>query len=207
LLQKLDFGACYVYSPKGQSTASGRSRELVARLKRGDPESLPRYAQRIRSLTDEGRFPDFFGADVTLVPVPGSAPLVKGALWVPLRVAEALRAQGLARDVLPLLRRAYAVKKSAFQMPAERPTVQQHYDSMATAVTVPPAARIVLIDDVVTQGSTSLAAATRLAEAFPEVEIRAFAVVRTMSGAELEVFLEPCVGTIRPRHDRAVRAP
>jgi hypothetical protein len=207
LLQKLEFGACYVYSPRGHSAASVRSRELVARLKRGDPESLPRYAQRVRSLVDEGQFPNFFGADVTLVPVPGSSPLVKGALWVPQRMAEALRAQGLAREVLPMLMRSYAVKKSAFQIPAERPNVQQHYDSLALEPPAQPTGRIVLIDDVVTQGSTHLAAATRVAEAYPNAEIRAFAIVRTMSGAGLESYLDPCVGAIRPRHDRAVRTP
>jgi hypothetical protein len=158
-------------------------------------------------LADEGRFPNFFGADVSFVPVPGSAPLVQGALSVPLRMAEALRAQGLAGHVIPLLSRAYAVKKSAFQIPAERPNVQQHYDSMTIGVAAAPAARIVLIDDVVTQGSTTLAAATRVAEAFPNAEVRAFAIVRTMSGVELESYLEPCVGTIRPRQDRAMRTP
>ena len=53
--------------------------------------------------------------------LPGA--LVQGALSVPLRMAEALRAQGLAGHVIPLLSRAYAVKKSAFQIPAERPNV------------------------------------------------------------------------------------
>lgn len=207
MLQKLEFGACYIYSPRGQSPASVRSRELVARLKRGDPESLSRYAQRIRSLDDEGRFTGLFGADVTLVPVPGSAPLVKGALWVPLRVSETLRAAGLAHGVQPLLKRNVAVKKSAFQLPAERPTVQQHYDSLMVEASKAPTTKLLMVDDVVTQGSTILAAATRLAEAFPDAQIRAFAIVRTMSGAELEVFLDPCVGVIRPRQDRAVRTP
>ena len=81
------------------------------------------------------------------------------------------------------------------------------YDSLTIETAAPPAARIVLIDDVVTQGSTNLADTTRVAEAFPKAEVRAFAVVRTMSGAELEGYLEPCVGTIRPRQDRAVRRP
>jgi phosphoribosylpyrophosphate synthetase len=37
---------------------------------------------------------------------------------------------------------------------------------------------ILLVDDIITRGATLLGAASRLAEAFPKAEIRAFAVMR-----------------------------
>jgi orotate phosphoribosyltransferase len=121
----------------------------------------------------------------------------------------------LARDVAPILARVSAVRKSAIATPGERPTVQRHYDSFAAQIVAPAPIHIVLIDDVVTAGSTLLAAASRIAEAYPEASVRAFALIRTMSGVEVDqvvapatgTIISPCVGWIRPRGDRALRKP
>ena len=215
MLRKLEFGASHVYSPRGQTPLSLRSRELVGRLKRGDPQILPRFAERVFSLAQQGRIPHFFGPQVTLVPVPGSSPLVHNGLWVPLLLARALRELALARDVVPILARVSAVRKSALAAPGERPTVQQHYDSFAAQIVAPAPIQIVLIDDVVTAGSTLLAAAGRIAEAYPAASVRAFALIRTMSGVEIDqvvapatgTIVSPCVGWIKPRGDRALRQP
>jgi hypothetical protein len=184
-----------------------QSRALVGRLKRGDPGLIPSYAARVLSLVQQGQWHGFFGADVTLVPVPGSSPLVRGGLWVPLLVARELHAAGLCRDVSPLVTRIGAVAKSAYQPAAQRPTVQQNYDSLNAQVLAPAPTRIVLVDDVITMGSTMLAAARRVAEAYPQAEVRGFALVRTMSGVDVPVIVEPCTGTIEARRDRAVRRP
>ena len=55
---------------------------------------------------------------------------------------------------------------------------------------------ITIVDDVVTRGSTFLAMHQRLAEAFPLAEIRCFAVVRTMSGIEVDQIMSPVEGLI-----------
>jgi pyrimidine operon attenuation protein/uracil phosphoribosyltransferase len=58
--------------------------------------------------------------------------------------------------------------------------------------------RIVLVDDVITKGRTILAAAARLHDAFPNADIRAFALVRTMGFLPDVVHLtEPCQGFVR----------
>lgn len=217
MLQRLEFGASYVYAPRGQSQLSQTAKRYVGALKRGDSHLLPQFVQRIVLHAQQGEFPNFFGPAVTLIPVPGSAPLVKGGLWVPLLLANAFRDSGLARDVAPVISRIAPVRKSAFAAAADRPNVQQHYDSLTVQVVKPAPTHIVLIDDVVTQGCTFLAAASRLAEAYPDAEIRGFAIVRTMSRAGVEVdqivaprtgtISSPCVGTIEARRDRAVRRP
>lgn len=206
MLQRLEFGSCYVYSREGHGAEADRARTLVAQLKRGYSRALPLYAQRIGELVDQGQLPDP-GDDVTLVPVPGSSPLRKGSLWVPLLLAEALRAQNLGHDVVPLLSRVHAVKKSAYQVAKDRPTAFDHYDSFAVDVVTPPPRRVLLIDDVVTQGSTLLAAGSRIAEAYPQAEVRAFAVVRTMTRQNIDKLLAPCVGEITLRGKRGRRRP
>ena len=217
LLSRLDFGASHVYSPRGQTPLSRRSQEFIRQLKRGDPRLFGPFASRVVQLVQEHRFPGFFGNRTTIFPVPGSAPLVRGGLWVPLLVANEFRTAGLARDVVPALSRINPVPKSAFAKPGERPDVQRHYDSLAVDSMTPAPTHILLLDDVVTQGCTLLAAASRVAEAYPRAHVRAFALVRTMSGVEVDhveglrpgTLLSPCVGTIEFRADngRASRSP
>ena len=67
---------------------------------------------------------------------------------------------------------------------------------------------MVLIDDVITKGRTLLAAAARLREAFPETEIRAFALLRTMGFIPgVQRLLDPCTGEIRWNAGDAHRNP
>ena len=71
-----------------------------------------------------------------------------------------------------------------------------------------PPSQVVLVDDVVTKGRTLLAAAARLHEAFPTIDIRAFALLRTMGlGQRVDRLLDPCVGEIRWRAGDAHRNP
>ncbi len=55
---------------------------------------------------------------------------------------------------------------------------------------------ITVVDDVVTRGATLLAAVSRLARAFPQSRVQAFALIRAMSGQEVQRMLSPCTGTI-----------
>jgi adenine/guanine phosphoribosyltransferase-like PRPP-binding protein len=60
--------------------------------------------------------------------------------------------------------------------------------------------RITIVDDVVTKGATLLAAASLLANTFPNAEIRAFALVRTTGLVpDVERIVDPVVGRIFQR--------
>lgn len=153
----------------------------VARLQGGMPPVLA-------DLLDNG---------VTLVPIPGSAPLLPNGLWVARRICEAMRAVGLGESVLPCLQRVTAVPKSAYAARGTRPSPQQHYDSMRVSQQIHRPARITLIDDVVTLGATFIAAASLVKEEFPESEVRAFALIRTRSLIpEITQIVDPVVGVI-----------
>jgi predicted amidophosphoribosyltransferase len=209
LIAGLAFGSALVYSPRGQSPISARSRRLRDALKRGDPQVISLVATHIAKLVQSGAFPGFFGGDVALVPVPGRAPR-RGTdtLWVPERVCQALVRARLGSEVWPTIQRVAAVPKSAFAAPGERPEIQVHVTSLEVVDRLPRTSRVLLVDDFVTKGRTLLAAASVLANAFPGVEVRGFAVVRTMGLVpDIERIASPVVGEIRFERGDAERNP
>jgi hypoxanthine phosphoribosyltransferase len=69
-------------------------------------------------------------------------------------------------------------------------------------------ARIVMVDDVVTKGRTLLAAARRVREAFPNSEVKGFALIRYLGLVpDIESFKAPINGTIDLRDGDAERQP
>jgi adenine/guanine phosphoribosyltransferase-like PRPP-binding protein len=106
------------------------------------------------------------------------------------------------------LHRICTVAKSATAPPGSRPTVGAHFESLVLESASLFPRQIVLVDDVVTKGRTLLAAATRVREALPNAQIRAFALLRTMGFVQqVDRLLEPCVGEIRWRAGDAHRNP
>ena len=59
------------------------------------------------------------------------------------------------------------------------------------------AKRILVVDDIVTKGATLLAGASRIAEAFPEADVHAFALIRTLGLVpDVERMIDLTVGQI-----------
>lgn len=198
LLSEVRFGAFLVYSPRGSSEVSQRSRVWRDAIKHdrtpGISEAVARLAAEFAG-TDLG---EVLGPDIALVPAPKSSPLVEGALWPARRIADELVARGLGREVVPCVRRAVRVPKSAFAGAGERPSVKTHLDSLTVENVLARPARITVVDDVITKGSTLLAVASFVQDFFPGADLRGFAMLRTMGlQPEVEKILEPCVGTIR----------
>jgi hypothetical protein len=197
LLSSLPFGSFLAYSPHGTSAAELQARTICREIKRDgwvrrenvEERIIPYAIRRLRECLTPG-LADLLAADVVLVPAPGSAPLPPRqphALWVARRICVELRAAGFGGGMELLLRRRLAVAKSAFARRGARPGVQEHYDSFVVAPRMGgPPARITLIDDVITKGATLLAGASRLAEAFPDATVRAFALVRTQNAINRE---------------------
>ena len=210
-LRSIEFSSCYIYSPHGDSFGSAASRLLCNRLKSADFAWLPVYARSVREQTLQyAAWSRLFAKNSFLVPVPGSAPASRG-VWAAQYLASALHGVGLGRSVWAGIERRFAVRKSATALSAQRPTVQQHYASFAvTRKSMPPElpTRLVIVDDVITKGRTILAAAIRLHEAFPNADIRAFALVRTMGFVpKVGDALDPCQGVVRWAGGDARREP
>jgi len=186
-----------------------RSRLMRSLLKAGDAGFISKYVLRVRQQSKDSPLWDgFFSSTDVLVPVPRSTPYVAGSLWAAEDLARAMVTAGLGGAVWSGLRRAHAVRKSSTAAPSERPTVNLHYESFFIERPPIELENIVLVDDVITKGRTLLAAASRVHDALPYAQIRAFALVRTMgliSG--VEQLIDPCMGEIRWRAGDAHRSP
>ena len=177
---------------------SEASRLLCVRLKSADVNWLPTYAGKTREqVLRDAAWACTFNREVVLVPIPGSTSAPRG-VWPAERLAVSLCGIGLGRSVWPAIRRCVAVRKSATALNADRPSVQQHYESFSVLKELRPPERMVLVDDVITKGRTIFAAACRLYDSFPNADIQAFALVRTMGLLpRVAHFLEPCHGVVK----------
>ena len=68
---------------------------------------------------------------------------------------------------------------------------------------------VVLVDDIVTSGSTCMASAWHVKSRLPSVEVHAFTLFRTVETKDPNVLIEPVVGTIEydAEEDRCKRNP
>lgn len=70
------------------------------------------------------------------------------------------------------------------------------------------AERVLVVDDVITKGSTALAAASRLGDLYPKADVKIFALVRTKGlVVDIERILDPAIGTVRLVGDEGDRQP
>jgi hypothetical protein len=211
LLSELSFGSFLSYSPKGQDEAARSSQMWVRRLKderyvrseTGPAVRMSEYvAARLEKRLPETPLGRILTPSATLVPVPSSALLQRAGLWVPYLLAAAFVRHGLGLEVAACLTRSRAIRKAALSAASDRPTAQDHMESMLVRPLSFPPQEIVLLDDVITRGATMLAAASRLRQVFPAATIRGFAIVRTVSNPdEFVQMFDPCTGTIRLRDD------
>jgi predicted amidophosphoribosyltransferase len=198
MIAALEFMSCYVYSPAGAGELCERSRLLRELLKEGNARFLKHYAERVqRQMSESPQLTGFLSPDALLVPVPGCAPKRDQSRYVSSRLAEALLRQGIGRDMWHGLKRIRRVQKSSTAPSSERPSVALHYETFSVDSLTRGSQSLVLVDDVITKGRTLLAAAVRLREAFPDSNIRAFALLRTMGLIpRVRSIREPCRGVI-----------
>jgi hypothetical protein len=204
-------GSWLVYSTRGRSIASSCVRYVIVRLKRGqvDARSGRSWAHLvIESFATQApvSLRQLFASPVTLVPVPGCGVSGSSTVWPALALCDGLCRRGLGDDVQPVLRRVEAVPRSAWAR-GDRPSVEQHLRSFDVAPVPRDVRRILLVDDVVTRGATLLAAARRLAAAYPAVRVDAFALARVQGAGDLEEAIQPCLEHITLTPTGCVRLP
>lgn len=207
---ELAYSALVAYSPRGSSDISLKSRRLRDAVKAGDDKTLKRATEIIKN-RERGAdiLEPFLNHQTVLVPAPRSSLQVEGGLWPSLKIAQALKDEGIITDIYPYLKRATAIPKSSYSAPGERPPVEVHVDSLEVTIEGQDLLplQLTLIDDFVTKGTTLYACAVKLQETFPNATIRSFALVRTM-GFEPDVrkIVDPCAGTITYNGHDTVRS-
>jgi len=202
LLSTLEYAAYLSYTPRGITDEAKKSKTIMYDIKQDRLVSTPPVpisefiAKNLKSELNVLPFSDFFGENVSLVPVPKSSLMTPGSLWVPLRIVQAFCRHGLGKELNCLIR-TKPVPKAASSRPEDRPRAIDHYQSIEVQTNMTSPVNIILVDDVITRGATLLGAASRLHEAFPDATIRAFAVLRTISNPDEfnKIFL-PVKGSI-----------
>lgn len=182
------------------SDIAKHSRNVRDLIKRPAPDMLAKAAELAAEMISAGSdISRFIGAEVTLVPVPRSAPLTTGAIWPALEIARALQRNGLAQDISEGLVRIKRVPKSAYCRADERPDAARHYETIQFDIQpdlITPRS-LCIIDDVLTRGCTTLACASRVAEAYPQANIRVLTLLRPVSVGVLTTIKHEEIGTIR----------
>lgn len=209
MLSEIPYGTFANYSPKGTSDLSKKSRSVCGAIKAGQENIIRSAFVHLRKPSAACLQP-FINPDVTLVPVPRSAPLTEGALWPGRVIADLLVSGGFGREVLPCIQRLRAVPKSSSSAGNERASVQAHYESLGIKNQLLRPQKITLVDDVLTQGRTTYACAQHLHEAFPEAEIRIFSMIRTQGFIpDIEHLVDPSVGIVKyyPSSGKTFRDP
>lgn len=197
MLSEYEYGTFANYSPRGTSELSVKSRNTCGAIKAGKLNVLESAIPHLRA-PGAAVLQPFLNPSVTLVPVPRSAPLPEGALWPSKAICEVLVANGFGGEIGLLLTRTRAVRKSSASPAAERPLWPEHFDSIAVDQTLLQPEAITIVDDVLTMGRTSYACAERLRSAFPDVEIRIFAMIRTQGlTPEIDKTVDPSIGIVR----------
>lgn len=205
---EIAYAAYLSYSPRGRSAKAINSQRARDVVKYDEADYLARIARRLASEVATHKLAPFLNATVTLVPAPRRAKLVVGGLWPALRICQELVTLSLGESVQTMLSRLAPVPKSAWAPSGHKPTITLHYDSMAIVPSLGVGGDITVVDDIVTSGSTLLAACSVVRESYPNVQIRAFGLIRTHSDPDdFHDIVDPCIGTIKDNGARALREP
>lgn len=196
MLSSYEYGTFANYSPRGSSDLAVKSRKACGAIKAGKVDVIGSAVPHLQDAKADVLRP-FLGPDVTLVPVPRSAPLPEGALWPAKVICDVLHGQGFGQEVQPYLRRTRAVPRSSNSPAAERPLVPVHMESIEAERPFFVPDKITIVDDVLTMGRTSFACAELLREVCPNTEIRIFAMIRTQGlQDDIEKIVDPATGII-----------
>lgn len=166
-----------------------KGREITADIKKGRTNVLDHFLDLHQEF-----IASHIDANSTLVPMPRSAPLIKDGVWPSMAICLKLIEKGFGKDIVKMLDRISAVQTAHLQSGSDsRASIKQHFDSIqynhSTGIIAPE--KIVLVDDVITQGRNSVACYLRIKNQFPDVPTIVFTPVRTMSFDSVNVLSCP----------------
>jgi len=169
------------YSPKDASELGLQCRGLVTAIKNDQALEGGTLASEAVGMIlselcqDNVGLREVFNGKAALVPIPRSTPRSKDALWPSLRIAEALKRYDLGSEVLIAVERTVNIR-SSHGAGRNRPSVAEQVETLrwCLPLTAKPS-RIILVDDVITKGTTAWACRQVIQEQVPTAEVVVFA--------------------------------
>jgi len=182
---QFDYFTLLVYCARGNSERAKLSQLMKGKCKNGHPKFTKQLAATIFD-----RKEDSFFADSVLVPVPRSTPLVEGALFPTKIICDILVEKKLGRRVVPCVIRRHRIPKSSGGYTADtRPQLSVHLDSLSVQPEIVVENNIIIVDDFLTLGRSTMAVAMKVQEAYPDKTVKIFAAFRTR-GNDNDIFVE-----------------
>jgi len=132
------------------------------------------------------------------MPIPKSSPKQANVLWPSRIICDKLIENGFGLEVIEGVNRINAIRKSAFASAKNRPSVAEHMATLACSLNLASNPKITLVDDVLTQGTTSVACAEVIRRTLPAADIRIFSVIRSQGFIpNIEKIVDPSCGTVK----------
>ena len=163
------------YSPRGESENAKLSKDIMGKYKNADEKQIICLAKMIK---EKGK--SVFFDNATLVPIPRSKPQMTGAVYPTKTIVEIFVKNSIGKSASVLLERFKEIAKSSNNYTAQtRNKVPDHLNSIKVTPKPVDTPTIILVDDVLTLGCTSMACALLLKNEYPDKEIKIFCPFRT----------------------------
>lgn len=163
------------YATRGNNQKDAASRRIKDGIKNW---SLIDFDKALEQVVSQIEVTDFFGETPTFVPIPSSKLSKPNTLHVPLEICNELK-KIYPSEVSNCLTRHIPIEKSSQHFNKdERPTVSRHLESISLNSALIYTDNIILVDDVLTRGTTSIACAKILNDRYPNKRIAVFALLR-----------------------------
>ena len=210
---ELPFFSLWSFQPRSSrqewSDEAAKAYRLMSAIKNnqlfGNTLAIPGSVQYLKKNTN---WIEIFGTDRIAIPVPKSAPRHKDSLWVPLEIANALRDEGLVADVSECLERVKRVNRSSTAGRGNRPSPIDHFNTIQfDLMNNFGDSGVILVDDVITRGSTIVGCTALILDAVPGVDMKAFTMLRTMGLGNFHAVKDSCEGAIQGSQYSCDRTP
>ncbi|MDI9311849.1 MAG: hypothetical protein QM535_16675 [Limnohabitans sp.] len=194
MLSDIKWATLYNYSPRGTTYIAKLSQNLRQGVKSG---LISRWQQliinRVASYQDFKSFFTNVNENITIVPIPRSAKNQPNQVWPSCDIAQiivqCINAIGLQAIIHPVLERSIAIRKSSNSFTREtRPTVDEHIRTLSIKNEIIYQSNdILLVDDIITQGVTAFACASKIHEKYPNSNIKVLALLNPDSNLSYDL--------------------
>jgi predicted amidophosphoribosyltransferase len=208
-LSNLKFGSYLNYCSNKNATSNNAkmSRNIVWLIKNNKENIIQRALGHLKENINSSILKDFFDEDSVLVPIPRSKPQFSASTIYPSQIiCQELVNLSLGKTVKEAVKRVEPIIPTHFRNKGERPKIKEHIETseIHEELTIFES-KIILVDDVITKGTTFLAYASMLKERYPLIEIKAFALTRTRGFGDIEQLIEPFIGEIYEKNGEGNR--